>query len=201
MHRRVDRPSAARGNGIGAEKPKPRAVTKLEDGDEGEPERFRSVRSLALTSDRLGLTATLDLAEIDGTRAVPVEYRRGRPRHVTDGSEPADEMMGSRGCCPDPSRGRPIAYSSGSRSSCSPKRTSITPRRSSSFVWWWTTRCGATRSPNSKPRSARHRASVPHLWSTTPSAPAARCSRSACRTRSTSSDSRRRRRRAPSRMS
>lgn len=40
----------------------------------------RAVRSLTLTSSKLGLTATLDLAEIDGQTAVPVEYRKGRPR-------------------------------------------------------------------------------------------------------------------------
>ena len=40
----------------------------------------RAVRSLTLTSSKLGLTATLDLAEIDGHTAVPVEYRKGRSR-------------------------------------------------------------------------------------------------------------------------
>ena len=72
-HRRVDEPSAASHNG---------------EGDD--PDRPRSVRSLTLTSPTLGLTATLDLAEIAGQAAVPVEYRKGRPqrpRHVGGNGE------------------------------------------------------------------------------------------------------------------
>jgi CRISPR-associated protein Cas1 len=68
-------------------------IDKLEDA-ESDSERPRSVRSLALTSQRLGLTATLDLAEIDGMLAIPVEYRKGRPRHDSlTKAEPTDEMM------------------------------------------------------------------------------------------------------------
>jgi CRISP-associated protein Cas1 len=66
VHRRVNRPSAA---------------TQPAEGDEADENRPRSVRSLTLTSKKLGLTATLDLAEVSGTTAVPVEYRKGRPRH------------------------------------------------------------------------------------------------------------------------
>jgi CRISPR-associated endonuclease Cas1/CRISPR-associated protein Cas4 len=43
-------------------------------------DRPTPVRSLVLTSKALGLTATLDLAEFSGGTAVPVEYRKGRPR-------------------------------------------------------------------------------------------------------------------------
>jgi len=64
VHRRVNRPSAAR--------------EKVEEPDELRPQ---SVRSLTLTSKKLGLTATLDLAEVNGNTAIPVEYRKGRPRH------------------------------------------------------------------------------------------------------------------------
>lgn len=42
----------------------------------------KAIRSLTLSSRTLGLTATLDLAEIEGQVAVPVEYRKGRPRHL-----------------------------------------------------------------------------------------------------------------------
>lgn len=83
VHTRVDKPSAA----------SKRSVSKLEVDDE-DAERPRSVRSLALTSDRLGLTATLDLAELSGGAAIPVEYRKGRPRR--SGARPAeavDEML------------------------------------------------------------------------------------------------------------
>jgi CRISP-associated protein Cas1 len=65
IHKRVDQPSNA-----------PEAPDDTSDSD-----KPKAVRSLTLTSKRLGLTATLDLAEIAGTVAVPVEYRKGRPRH------------------------------------------------------------------------------------------------------------------------
>lgn len=84
VHKRVDRPSAA-----------PKSVAQLSD-DEADPDRPRSVRSLALTSERLGLTATLDLAEITGMVAVPVEYRKGRPRRSHHDDQPVDEMMEER---------------------------------------------------------------------------------------------------------
>lgn len=64
VHRRVDQPSAAQ---------------EKVDESEADPDRPKTVRSLALTSESLGLTATLDLAEIAGRFAVPVEYRKGRP--------------------------------------------------------------------------------------------------------------------------
>jgi CRISPR-associated protein Cas1 len=89
VHRRVDRPSQAppeQGQREGAN------VEKLEE-QETDPDRPRAVRSLALSSERLGLTGTLDLAEIEGTRAVPVEYRRGRPRRSAQVVAPSDEMM------------------------------------------------------------------------------------------------------------
>src|SRR5579862_860267 len=59
VHRRVDRPSAEKG---------------AEADDAPDDQRPRSLRSLTLTSKKLGLTATLDLAEVDGTTAIPVEY-------------------------------------------------------------------------------------------------------------------------------
>ena len=66
VHRRVNRPSAA----------------KEADGNaEVDENRPQAVRSLTLTSKSLGVTAILDLAEINGMTAVPVEYRKGRPYH------------------------------------------------------------------------------------------------------------------------
>lgn len=89
VHRKVDRPSPA-----------------VEALDEEDPAKPRRVRSLVLTSARLGVTAALDLAEIapesggsGGVRtAVPVEYRKGRPRRVfaaeaVGPSGPRDEML------------------------------------------------------------------------------------------------------------
>jgi CRISPR-associated protein Cas1 len=76
VHRRVDRPSAQ------------------EDADnivrEEDQQRPRAVRSLALSSERLGLTATLDLAEITGNDAVPVEYRKGHPMRAVLAPPPDD---------------------------------------------------------------------------------------------------------------
>lgn len=66
VHRRVDKPSAD--------------LEKAEAGED-DHERPKIVRSLVLTSESLGLTATLDLTEILGQTAVPVEYRKGRPKH------------------------------------------------------------------------------------------------------------------------
>lgn len=92
-HRRVDRPSAATPEpATTGRRTRPKAVEKIEDGDV-DPDRPRSVRSLALTSERLGLTATLDLAEIEGTTAVPVEYRKGKSRRYGQIAEATDEMM------------------------------------------------------------------------------------------------------------
>lgn len=75
VHRRVDRPSA-----------------EPDEAEESEPHTDRPlvVRSLSLTSQMLGLTATLDLAEISGKVAVPVEYRKGRPRRITMAPPPED---------------------------------------------------------------------------------------------------------------
>ncbi len=104
VHRRVDRPSQA--------PPTPpddafkqgsarRQTTKLGES-ESDPARPRSVRSLALTSERFGLTATLDLAEIEGMTAVPVEYRKGKPKRLGEIVEPADEMMEQPRLLPGP---------------------------------------------------------------------------------------------------
>jgi CRISP-associated protein Cas1 len=76
VHRRVDSPSSED------------AVLAATDGD-----ACKIVRSLTLTSCSLGLTATLDLAEIDGCVAVPVEYRKGKPRHATGSADNAQDVV------------------------------------------------------------------------------------------------------------
>lgn len=97
-HARVDRPSATPpesgakpSRGAGGSSPKHKATTLEHAADD--PDRPRALRSLALTSYALGLTATLDLAEIDGSVAVPVEYRKGRPKRAGSVTEGGDEMM------------------------------------------------------------------------------------------------------------
>lgn len=51
---------------------------------EDDADRPSVARSLTLTNSELRLTATLDLAEINGATAIPVEYRKGRPHHLYD---------------------------------------------------------------------------------------------------------------------
>ncbi|MBK9120446.1 MAG: CRISPR-associated endonuclease Cas1 [Phycisphaerales bacterium] len=103
VHTRVDQPSEApptlEGNGRSGRSKK--KVEKLEESD-SDSDRPLSVRSLALTSDQLGLTAKLDLAEINGTTAIPVEYRKGRPKRCGEVSEPVDEMMEQGRLLPGP---------------------------------------------------------------------------------------------------
>ena len=106
VHHRVDRPSAAVDTPTnkatrGGSKSKNENVESANDVNE-DADRPRSVRSLVLTSEALGLTATLDLAEIDGMRAIPVEYRKGRPRRYGQVSEVADEMMEEPRLIPGP---------------------------------------------------------------------------------------------------
>jgi CRISPR-associated protein Cas1 len=77
VHRRVDRPSAA---------PDAPGVSTPED-----PDRPKSVRCLTLNDKALGLTATLDIAEIRGKVAIPVEYRKGHPDRRAAPTEDADD--------------------------------------------------------------------------------------------------------------
>jgi CRISPR-associated protein Cas4 len=75
-HRRVDKPSG--------HPPKPGAG-RQGDGDDDEAECVH-VRSLELSSEALGIVAKLDLAEFEGRRAVPVDYKRGKRPHVARGA-------------------------------------------------------------------------------------------------------------------
>lgn len=110
VHRRVDRPSVA-AREVGDRKDGTSAGRRAEHGgagggdgaSEGDGDRPSVVRSLHLTSDELRLTARLDLAEItkpadpDGVpTAVPVEYRKGRPRRlpVADDAVPDEDEPG-----------------------------------------------------------------------------------------------------------
>lgn len=104
IHRRVDRPSAASELPVEPERPSGREATEKLDQGESDSDRPRSVRSLALTSKRLGLTATLDVAEINGNVAVPVEYRKGRARRNGNDQvlEPVDEMLDEPRLLPGP---------------------------------------------------------------------------------------------------
>lgn len=102
VHRRVDHPSAATPELATTEGgPKRMRTEKLEEG-EPDPDRPRSIRSLALTSESLGVTATLDLTEIEGMTAIPVEYRKGKPRRSAPSGHATDEMMEEPRLFPQP---------------------------------------------------------------------------------------------------
>lgn len=73
VHRRVDKPRGKPPDPAGA------------DADEAKAETIH-VHSLELSSDALGLVARLDLAEFEGRRAVPVDYKRGKRPHVAQGA-------------------------------------------------------------------------------------------------------------------
>ena len=102
VHRRVDRPSAGRTERSTI---KTRAVDDAEakfDEADADLDRPRSLRSFVLSSERLGLTATLDLAEITGTTAIPVEYRKGRCNRSWRFDEPSSETRGDEAPPPAP---------------------------------------------------------------------------------------------------
>lgn len=94
-HRRVDH-----GSGALPKSEKPGAIQDINGGDsagqqpdsENDASEMIHSRSVHLGSDRLGVTARLDLVElqIDGDgqgKAAPVEYKSGRPRQTDDGIE------------------------------------------------------------------------------------------------------------------
>jgi len=60
-----------------------RQKPKKEEGEE--PTKVHE-RSVSLTSDRLGLTAKIDLVEGEGTRVTPVDYKRGKRPHIPQGA-------------------------------------------------------------------------------------------------------------------
>jgi CRISPR-associated protein Cas1 len=73
VHRRVD----------GEAKPLREPAGSAETSEEERPYVARSVR---LSSERLGITAKIDLVEVEGGRVVPVEYKRGSQPDVAGGA-------------------------------------------------------------------------------------------------------------------
>ncbi len=91
VHRRVDKPSAAAGPAQGHDRNPPGISDRVPStATPAQPVRPKSVRSLVLTSEKLQLTGTLDLAEITGNEAVPVEYRKGRAMRAVMSPPPED---------------------------------------------------------------------------------------------------------------
>ena len=54
--------------------------------EEGEAPAKMHERSVQLTSDRLGLTAKIDLVEGEGMRVTPVDYKKGKRPHTPQGA-------------------------------------------------------------------------------------------------------------------
>ncbi len=99
-HKRVD---SGKGTLPPAKSPPDHSTTPpLHDSTTPPPDTIHS-RSVSLFSDRLGVTAKLDLVEsrhveddlLSDTKVVPVEYKKGHPREGDDGMEiwPADRMQ------------------------------------------------------------------------------------------------------------
>lgn len=85
VHRRVDKPAG-----------QPPLPTGNGDGDEAETRIH--VRSMELSSQALGIAAKLDLAAFEGTRAVSVDYKRGKRPHVARGAyEPERVQLCAQG--------------------------------------------------------------------------------------------------------
>ena len=76
QHRRVDKPASTL--------PDPAGV------DAGE--RIH-VRSITLSSSRLGLIEKLDLVEGEGDTVIPVDYKRGKRPHVPKGAYDPERMQ------------------------------------------------------------------------------------------------------------
>lgn len=53
------------------------SVSEVPEADPTDPARPAVVRSLLLSSETLGVIARIDLVELEGRRAVPVDYKRG----------------------------------------------------------------------------------------------------------------------------
>lgn len=59
------------------------ALPRTSDVEEGEVVKTRSV---SISSDTLGLIAKLDIVETKGNRATPVDYKRGKRPHISQGA-------------------------------------------------------------------------------------------------------------------
>lgn len=50
-------------------------------------------RSVSLTSEHLGITAKIDLVEVDGMQATPVDYKKGKRPHVAKGAWDPEQVQ------------------------------------------------------------------------------------------------------------
>lgn len=77
VHKRADRPRALK-----------KTPQKQPDNstEKEESERPYQARSVWLTSERLGLTAKIDVVDVNGKQVVPIEYKRGKRPDVPEGA-------------------------------------------------------------------------------------------------------------------
>jgi CRISPR-associated protein Cas1 len=80
VHRRADTPG-------GELPPRPGKEAGSRSAEEEEEERPYQARSVWLSSEKLGITAKIDIVEGEtGGRVVPIEYKRGKPPDVPEGA-------------------------------------------------------------------------------------------------------------------
>ena len=92
-HRRVDRPSTKHVPKADDAKP----ATAAGDEDQLDPEPIHT-RSLMLSAPDEGLLAKLDLLELDGMTAMPVDYKRGKAPKIPEGAyEPERVQLCAQG--------------------------------------------------------------------------------------------------------
>lgn len=88
-HRRVDK---------GDRKQVPAAGEQAAEGDAGAEGQEIHARSLSLSAPIEGLTAKLDLLELDGDRATPVDYKKGKAPDLPEGAyEPERVQLCAQG--------------------------------------------------------------------------------------------------------
>src|SRR5262245_42801728 len=116
-HRTVDRPRQRR-----------RAV---EGNGGGPPESRIHERSVLLGSERLELSAKIDLIQGEGKRVIPVDYKRGKRPHVPRGGTSRSWCSSARRvcCCATMATSAP-------RVSCTSSGRKSAYRSSSTSLWW-----------------------------------------------------------------
>jgi CRISP-associated protein Cas1 len=71
---------------IGESRESPLDPSSLEQRSSAEQTQTVHARSVTLASQSMGVIAKLDLAEATGNRVIPVDYKRGRPKKMLDGT-------------------------------------------------------------------------------------------------------------------
>lgn len=87
-HGRVDRKTDPLPKARGKSHPKPQPQDAAAEAATSTAEAYEKIhaRSVTLGSETLGVLAKLDLIEAQGTAATPVDYKRGAPKKLDDGS-------------------------------------------------------------------------------------------------------------------